>query len=185
MTSQHATTATNDRLLPAFLVHGLPADLEAAAAALGLTLAVFGPMRGGAWQADFDLPRGTSWRLLPDKRAALWMARDAAAATPPVPGSWSGVDIDLVQALWRLARAGLWLTEASLLIGSDAWTARAPGGEILRRLADESAPRAVAGVWSDPHGRAVQAELHHDGRIWAENHIRAERLLLVAAGLEE
>src|SRR4051794_15080901 len=58
MTSRHATTATSTTLLPAFLVRGLPADPAAAAAALGLTFAAFGLTRGGAWQADFDLPRG-------------------------------------------------------------------------------------------------------------------------------
>jgi hypothetical protein len=171
--------------VPAFLVADLPAEPSAAAAALGLPFTAFGPARGGAWQADLDLPRGTSWRLFPDRRAALWVAREAAAAVPPISPVWTGMKIELLDGLLRLAEVErVWLSEAALLDAETGWTSMMGATAAIRALADGSDVLALSGTWSDERGRAVYAELHRDGRIRAETYAQAERWLLTAAGID-
>lgn len=172
-------------LMPAFLVAGLPLEPAAAAAELGLSFAAFGPARGGAWQADFDLPRGTSWRLLPEHGAALWLARDATTALPPSAASWRPLELDMLAAVIRVAAIeGVWLTEARVMRNGEGWTAPLGGSAALRLMGKARDLTAVSGTWSDHRGRAVAGELHRDGRMWAETHVQAERWLLAVAGLE-
>lgn len=182
--SEQATPVANGPLIPAFLVADLPLEPVDAAAELGVSFAAFGPARGGAWQADLDLPRGSSWRLLPDHRAALWLARDAATAVPPIARSWRPLKLDMFTAMHRLAAIeGVWLTEARILREGMSWTAPLVGSAALRLVGQTGDVVAVSGTWSDQRSRAVAGELHHDGRMWAESHVQAERWLLVAAGI--
>jgi hypothetical protein len=170
-------------LVPAFLVAGLPEEPAAAAEALGLSLSLFVPARDGAWQADFDLPRGASWRLLPEQRAALWIARDPAVALPPMRSPWHRVELRLLDGLLRLGELEhVWLAEAALLDPASGWTPVYSGGTAMRLLAATPDIGAVSGIWSDDRGRAIHAEIYRDGRILAESHSQAERWLLAAAG---
>ena len=183
--SEHSAPVASTALMPAFLVTGLPSEPAAAAAELGVSFASFGPARGGAWQADFDLPRGTSWRLLPDYGAALWLARDTATSLPPIACGCRGLELDVLAAVLRLAAVeGVWLTEARLLSEAVGWTGAIGGSTALRLMAQLPDVVAVSGTWSDRRGRAVTGELHRDSRIWAETHVQAEQWLLAAAELE-
>jgi hypothetical protein len=173
--------------MPALLVGGLPAEPVDAAAALGVPFDVFGAVRGGALQADFDLPRGTSWRLLGrGSGLALWVGRDANSERPPSRRRARSIELDLTKALLALAEIELaWLSEGSVLDAAGTWGPAATGETVLRMLAAERSAQAVAGTWGDARGRAVQAEIYRDGRIWAETHTQAERWLLAAVSSDQ
>ena len=174
-------------LMPALLVGGLPDDPVDAATALGVPFSAFGAVRGGALQADFDLPRGASWRLLGyGSGLALWIGRDARGERPPSKEGILPVELDLAKALIALAEIELsWLSEGSVLDATGKWTPAATGEAILRTVTADHGAQAVAGTWGDARGRAVQAEMYRDGRIWAETHTQAERWLLAAAGFSQ
>ena len=59
------STHADARLVPAGVPCGLPKDLAAAASDLGVTPSQFQHMRGGALQAELDLPSGF-WRVWPE-----------------------------------------------------------------------------------------------------------------------
>lgn len=99
-----------------------------------------------------------------------------------MPGGWEVVDIDLITAVLRLSSVGVWLAEASILV-DDEWSEPMQAPKALAQLARDRSARGLSGTWGDETGRAVTAELYTDGRIWADDHARAELWLLVAAGL--
>lgn len=92
------------------------------------------------------------------------------------------ITLDLTKALLALAEIELsWLAEGAVLNAAGVWGPAASGEAVLRMLAADRGAQAVAGTWGDGRGRAVQAEIYRDGRIWAETHTQAERWLLAAA----
>jgi hypothetical protein len=171
--------------MPALLVGGLSTNPADAAAALGVPFDAFGAVRHGALQADFDLPRGASWRLLGGGSGlALWVGRDAGAERPPSQNKATSIELDLANALLAIAQIELaWLTEGMILNSAGTWSPVASGEAVLRLLVTGEGIQAVAGTWGDARGCAVQAEIYRDGRIWAETHVQAERWLLAAVGL--
>jgi hypothetical protein len=176
----HTPDGVFDDLVPAFLVVGLPPEARGAANALGVQPAAFRPVRGGALQADFEVPAASSWRLWPDRGVAVWFGRDRGTAVPPVRWGWRAPDMGLHDCLRRLAAHGIWLQEGRLLRADATWTPTAPAAAVLASLEGVC---AVSGTFSDAEARAVRGVVFDDGRLWTETYADAEQWLLAMADL--
>lgn len=171
-------------LIPAVLYSGLPHDPSAVADALGLSEDQLACMRGGALQAELDVPEG-AWRVWPERGIAAWLARRRGATVPPTPGRLDHFGLDLLDATTRLLRHGLWCSEVRLL-DHCGWAAPQPIRDGLERLV--AAPQNALGIsalWSDGDGGAIRVELFQNGSAWAPSPGEAERWLLLAAGLAD
>jgi hypothetical protein len=167
-------------LKSAMLFTGLSADMGHAASALGLDASQFGHMRGGAQQAELDIPRG-AWRYWPARGAAAWLGRKANVAAPQ--SELRAEPLELSAAIARLFERGLWSSELRLL-RRNGWSSPLPLKDALAELRDARV-LGVAATWSDGRGGAVHVELFSDGQVWASDALHAERWLLVANGLPD
>ena len=167
-------------LVPALLVVGLPRQPCETAATVGAPLGAFRPATGGALQADFDIPAGSSWRLWPDHGIAIWLGYGWRSAFPPVRHSWEQATTPLIDALRRLADEDLWLQEGCVLEHGGGWSDPTYGADVIDRM---HVARAVAGTFSDVNARAVRGVVFDDGRVWAESAAEAERWLMIIAQL--
>jgi hypothetical protein len=182
----HETATTQPRtlgLMPAVLFANVPTEPQAAVAALGLDPEQVGHVRGGALQADLDLPDG-SWRLWPERGIAAWLGRHAEATPPPTASDLQRGDVDLLAGLDRLLDRGLWCSELRLLDDDSGWSVALPLRTALEALIEDGARiRGLSGVFSDGHGGASRVELFTDGEAWASTPLEAERWLLIASGI--
>jgi hypothetical protein len=170
--------------MPAVLFRDIPAELDRAAAMLGLAPEQLGHMRGGGLQAELDVPSG-AWRYWPDRGVAAWLSR-RDSATPPTGAELEPAGLGLPEAVERLHAAGLWCAEMRLYIRHEGWTPSLQLREALELLHETEAPvDGVSALWSDGRGSAARVELFAGGQAWASSPVEAERWLLVAAGLSD
>jgi hypothetical protein len=176
-------TAKQPRILaalPVALLHG-----HALAAALILELRgaprIPQPVGDGVYSVRVEVPEG-EWLLWPGAPAAMWVgARQDALpgavrerlADPRVAG--------LSGLLDRLANAGVWVREASVLTDGE-WgrPARADGVLALLRRCRAS---ALSGVFSDRAGEVARLEISAGGVCWTDRPGLAIQWLLDAYNL--
>lgn len=169
-------------LLPAVAVAGLPRDTAAIARALGLNAEQFGPTRGGAIQADLDVPAGF-WRVWPTRGIGLWISR-APQRRPPLGRMAHTAELDLVQTVLRLGDHGIWIYEGRLFDADAGWTRPLPLKDLFHTLVrDQQRMLAVAGSWGDSAGRSHEAVLTRAGEMQAVSPTQAVRWLTIACGL--
>jgi hypothetical protein len=175
---------TGGHLVLASILVNLPSDLVDVASLIGVRLAQLEPMRGGAFQAELDLPPGF-WRVWPQHSIALWIGRAPDAAMPHIARPHRN-DLDLLSTLLRLHRAGMWLQEASLVFDDGSRTHSAPLEAIISTLRTHGGQIVgIAGFWGDESGRALQAEIYRSGEIRAGSPTTALRWLETAYGLND
>ena len=149
-------------LLPALALVGLPEDAEAAMAVLA-SVEQFEPMRDGVMQAEIEVPPGT-WRLWPDRYVALWVGKRPDA----VPALRGDAQLDLFETVLALSDCGLKLRDLRARSAA-GWGKLMRAHHALRHLAEHPDVSAVRGVWADPQGRAVRAEIHSSGTMFAQD----------------
>jgi hypothetical protein len=171
-------------LLPAVAVAGLPRRDAAIAGALGLDVAQFGPTRGGAIQADLDVPHGF-WRVWPARGIGLWISR-VPHQRPPLARIAHPANLDLVQTLLRLGDRGIWIYEGRLFDDNSGWGRPQQLKELFDVLArDQQRILAIAGSWGDSAGRSHDAVLTCAGEMRAVNPTQAVGWLSIACGLPD
>jgi hypothetical protein len=152
----------------AFLVVGLPADLDQAVNMLNGTSAPWHPLPGGAWQAELEVPIGVLWRYWPKRRSAMFLARRPIELPPAVRRAGTA-EIDLHSALVALSSAGIWLQEAVVICRDGVWTQPLPGPEVTRLIGEvatatqwsaSSEVLGLSGTWGDRRGYAVRGAIH-------------------------
>jgi len=162
-------------------VAGLPRELGAIAASLGLLPEQFGPTRGGAFQADLDLPAGF-WRVWPERELGLWIGRDPDQR-PPLARWKPGGELSLLEIILRLGEHGIWLFEGQLSDG-EGWSAPLPLKTIYEQL--RSHPERferLSGEFGDRSGRSQHATFSRFGCVEAVSPTQAVRWLSIAYGL--
>lgn len=175
---------TDARLVPASVLVDVPRELPELASMIGVGVRQLQPMRGGAFQAELDVPPGF-WRVWPEHALALWIGRGPYASMPHVAQRHRG-QLDLLTTLLRLHRTGMWLQEASLVLTDGDRTESAPLEAIvaaLRAHADRVA--GVAGFWGDGAGNVVEGELFRSGEVRVSSPTTAIRWLETAYGLND
>lgn len=130
----------------------------------------FEPMTDGTLQADLQVPPGT-WRLWPERQVALWVG----ARPDAVPAVRADAQLDLFDAALALSDAGLKLRDlrARNAVG---WGKLMRAHHALRHLAEHPDTGAVRGVWADPVGRAIRAEIHSSGTMFVQDAAAAWRI---------
>lgn len=171
-------------LVAAIAVAGLPEESSAIASYLGIDEAELAATRGGALQADLDVPAGF-WRVWPARGIGLWISRKPGQR-PPLGRLRPNVDIDLARTLLRLGERGIWLYEGRLYDREHGWSRPLALLPLYRALTDGSTDTlAVAGAWSDPAGRAYRAVLTRTGELQARYPTQAVRWLAIACDLPD
>jgi hypothetical protein len=171
-------------LVPAVAVAGLPGHPEEIARHLGVGLEQFGATRGGAIQADLDVPAGF-WRVWPDRGIGLWVGR-VPGQPPPLGRLCPSVEIDLAATLLRLGERAIWLYEGQLFHEERGWTRPLALRPLFEELTQGGAEYiAIAGSWSDPAGRAYRAVLTRSGELQATRPTQAVRWLAIACDLPD
>jgi hypothetical protein len=175
---------TPEEFVAAVAVAGLPAEPSAIAAHLGIELGQLGATRGGAFQADLDVPAGF-WRVWPARGIGLWISR-MPGQRPPLGRVRPNVEIDLARTLLRLGERGIWLYEGRVYDREHGWSRPLALRPLYRALADGTDETlAVAGAWSDPAGRAYRAVLTRAGELQARYPAQAVRWLAIACDLPD
>lgn len=175
---------TDARLVPAGVLLGVPGDLTATAEMLGVGVVQLEPMRGGALQAELDVPSGI-WRVWPDHALAMWIGRTPEATMPHVAHHHRAA-LDLLTAILRLHRTGTWLQEASLCLSTGERTEVAPLEAIVASLRTHGDHvSGVAGFWGDASGQVIEAEIFRAGEIRTDNPTTTVRWLEIAFGLND
>lgn len=164
------------RLVPAFVVLGLPSEPREAAARIGVPLVQFASVADEGLQAEIDVPPGL-WRLWPARGVAIWVGA-RPASLPRI--AFSCAEVDFARALVLLADDGLWPSELRVLT-EKGWSPSLRVGTALRVLVAASAD-ALYGLWSDEAGRALRATIFRTGEVRAETRELAERLSIVLGG---
>lgn len=162
-------------------VGGLPADAVLIAEMLGLLPTQFGATRGGAIQADIDVPSGF-WRVWPDRGIGLWIGRDRGQP-PPLKRWQPAVELDLLRTILRLGEHEVWLYEGQLHDES-GWTSPLPLRTIYEtlRLQPDNFD-ALTGEFGDSSGRSQTAFISRFGCVEAISPTQAVRWLSIAYGL--
>lgn len=161
-TANSASDDVRHGLLPALALVRLPEDPHAAMALLA-GVELFEPMPDGTMQADIDVPSGT-WRLWPDRHVALWIGAQPEA----VPAMRSDARLDLFETALALSDSGLKLRDLRVRTTS-GWGRLMRAQHALRHLAEHPDVSAIRGVWADQVGRAVRAEIHSSGTMFAQD----------------
>lgn len=170
-------------LIPARVVRGLPADVDAACEALNLAPQQLTPTIDGAWLAELGCPSGT-WRVFPARGVAAWISH-RASAMPRIEPVVEPATLDLVEAVRRLHARGLWCLELRILT-DEGWSANERASTGLRRVLDLGADvHGISALWSGDDEDAARVELYRDGSVWASDWLDAERWLLTAAGVAD
>lgn len=170
-------------LVPARVVSGVPAGIEAARDALRLAPGQLKPSLDGAWQGELDCPAGT-WRVWPEHGTAAWIAR-GATDLPRVRDDVHAQPLDLIEAMRRLHARGLWCLELRILT-REGWGPNEPAADELGRLlalGDDAL--GISGLFTGGEDGPARVELFVDGTVWAANWLDAERWLLTAAGVAD
>lgn len=161
-------------------IGGLPVEIGDIADALGLLPEQFGATRGGAIQADIDLPSGF-WRVWPDSGIGLWVGRDPGQA-PPLQRWHPAVELDLLETVLRLGEHDAWLYEGKLH-ADDGWTEPMSLKSIYALLhVHGELFDAMTGVFDDA-GRAQHATITRSGCVEMSSPAQAVRWLSIAYGL--
>jgi hypothetical protein len=163
-------------------VAGLPADPAEIARALGLAPGQFGATRGGAIQADIDLPSGF-WRVWPDTGIGVWIGRDPDQS-PPLRNWEPSAPLELLHTVLRLGEEyDTWLYEGQLHDAS-GWSAPMTLKAIydLLRLEPDRFD-ALSGEFGDSSGRSQTAAIFRSGCVEAISPTQAVRWLSIAYGL--
>jgi hypothetical protein len=176
--------AEPEELVAAVAVAGLPDEPAAIASYLGVETSQLGQTRGGALQADLDVPAGF-WRVWPARGIGLWIGR-APGQRPPLGALRPNLDIDLARTLLRLGDRGIWLYEGRLYERERGWSRPLQLRPLYEALVDDANDTlAVAGAWSDPGGRAYRAVLTRAGELQARYPTQAVRWLAIACDLPD
>lgn len=174
---------TDARLVPASVLLDVPSELPELASMIGVGVGQLEPMRGGAFQAELDVPPGF-WRIWPHHAVALWIGRAPNASMPHVALPHRG-NLDLLTTLLRLHRSGVWLQEARLVLTDGERTESSTLEAIIAALhshADRVA--GVAGFWGDTSGNVVEGEVFRSGEVRVGSPTAAIRWLETAYGLK-
>lgn len=165
----------------AFAIAGLPSETDLMASALGLLPEQFGPTRGGALQADLDVPAGF-WRVWPDKAIGLWIGR-APGQEPPLAHWHPQPELSLLEMILRLGEHGIWLYEGRL--GNDGgWSPPMPLKGVYEQLClFPERFEKLSGEFGDSSGRSRRAVISRLGCVEAGDPTQAVRWLSIAYGL--
>jgi hypothetical protein len=166
--------------LPVALLHG---RVLAAAVILELRGAprIPEPVGEGVYSVRVEVPEG-EWLLWPEAPAAMWVG----ARHDALPGAvrerlTAPTDAGLSRLLDRLASAGVWVREASVLAGGE-WGRPVRADAVLALLL-KSPASALSGVFSDRDGEVARLEISAGGICWTDRPALAIQWLLAAYNL--
>jgi hypothetical protein len=151
--------------LPVALLHG-----RALAEALILELCgVSGmpePVGEGIYSVSVEVPEG-EWLLWPGAPAAMWIGARQDALPGAVRKRLADPNAAVLSGLLdRLANAGVWVREASVLVGGE-WGRPARADGVLALLSKANAS-ALSGVFSDRAGEVARLEIAAGGVCWTD-----------------
>jgi hypothetical protein len=162
-------------LTSARLLLGVDHDVDAVAAMLGLDADQLRWGGDGALHAELDLPPG-SWRIWPDRGAALWVS---ARPGVPAPATRGGRRLSLARIVRALRRRGVRARELRLYDG-ERWGPSMRALDALIAL-DASDACGICGVWSAVERHPTRVEVFDDGTLWASTPVDAAWWAMEAA----
>lgn len=136
------------------------------------------PVGEGVYSVRVEVPDG-EWLLWPGALAAMWVG----ARPDALPGAVRellahAAEAGLLDLLDRLANAGVWVREASILTeGGWGRPVRADGA---RELLHGTRASALSGVFSDRAGEVARVEISASGVCWTDRPGLAIQWLLAA-----